>query len=262
MNMTRVCDIDTNYLLQALTESEWERWESKLELVPLPKGKVLFEAGVPIKHVYFPTTAIVSIMHIMENGATSKVAIVGNDGMVGIALLTGGESTPSRAVVLSAGEGYRLSAQAFKEEMSRAGTALKLLLCYTQTYVTQITMNAACNRHHSVDQQLCRWLLENLDRLQCDDLVATHELIASLLGVRREGVTCAANKLRDANLIGYRRGRITVLNRTSLQRRSCECYFVVRGEMDRLQPEHEATHSIRKVWKSPSVFASGVAAGY
>jgi CRP-like cAMP-binding protein len=187
--------------------------------------------------VYFPTTAIVSLLHVMENGASAEIAVVGNEGLLGISLFMGGESTPSRAVVQSAGEGWRLKAQTMKDEFNRAGPVLHLLLRYTQALITQMAQTAVCNRHHSLDQQLCRWLLLSLDRLQGNELVMTQELIANMLGVRRESVTEGALKLQRAGLIRYARGRITVLDREGLEQRTCECYAVVKKEYDRLLPE-------------------------
>jgi len=189
-----------------------------------------------LSHVYFPTTAIVSLLYVMENGASAEIAVVGNEGIVGISLFMGGESTPSRAVVQSAGQGLRLKAQVMKDEFNQAGPVLHLLLRYTQALITQMAQTAVCNRHHSLDQQLCRWLLLSLDRLQGVELVMTQELIANMLGVRREGVTEAALKLQQAGLIRYARGRITVLDRGGLEKRTCECYAVVKTEYDRLLP--------------------------
>jgi CRP-like cAMP-binding protein len=200
-------------------------------------GEVLYEAGGTLSHVYFPTTAIVSLLHVMENGASAEIAVVGNEGLLGISLFMGGESTPSRAVVQSAGEGWRMKAQTMKDEFNRAGPVLHLLLRYTQALITQMAQTAVCNRHHSLDQQLCRWLLLSLDRLQGNELVMTQELIANMLGVRRESVTEGALKLQRAGLIRYARGRITVLDREGLEQRTCECYAVVKKEYDRLLPE-------------------------
>src|SRR6187431_1623809 len=192
-------------------------------------GQVIYESGSTLSHVYFPTTAIVSLLYVMENGASAEIAVVGHDGVVGISLFMGGESTPSRAVVQSAGQGFRLKAQAIKDEFKRA-PVLHLLLRYTQALITQMAQTAVCNRHHSLDQQLCRWLLLSLDRLQSDDLRMTQELIANMLGVRRQGVAEAAGNLQKAGLIDYRRGHITVLDRSGLERRVCECYAVVKKE--------------------------------
>ena len=195
----------------------------------MPLGQVLYDRAATLSHVYFPTTAIVSLLYVMENGASAEIAVVGNEGIVGISLFMGGESTPSRAVVQSAGHGYRLKAQTIKEEFNRAGPVLHLLLRYTQALITQMAQTAVCNRHHSLDQQLCRWLLLSLDRLHGNELIMTQELIANMLGVRREGVTEAARQAAEAGLIRYSRGHITVLDRQGLERRTCECYAVVRG---------------------------------
>lgn len=202
----------------------------------MPLGQVLYESGGTLKHVYFPTTAIVSLLYVMENGASAEIAVVGNEGVVGISLFMGGGSTPSRGVVQSAGHGFRMKAKAIKEEFDRSGPVLHLLLRYTQALITQMAQTAVCNRHHSLDQQLCRWLLLSLDRLQGSELVMTQELIANMLGVRREGVTEGALKLQKAGLIRYSRGRITVLDRHALEERTCECYAVVKKEYDRLLP--------------------------
>jgi CRP-like cAMP-binding protein len=225
-----------NHLLAALPASDYERLVPHLELIPLKLGEVLYEPGVQLRYVYFPTTSIVSLLYVMEDGASAEIAIVGNEGILGISLFMGGETTPSRAVVQSAGYGYRLKAQLLKDEFQRFGPMLHLLLRYTQALITQMAQTAVCNRHHSVDQQLCRWLLLSLDRLASNELSMTQELIANMLGVRREGVTEAAGKLQDAGLISYRRGRITVLDRPGLEARSCECYQVVKTELDRLLP--------------------------
>lgn len=225
-----------NHLLDALPTSDYERIVARLEPVPLKLGDVLYEPGMPLRYVYFPTTAIVSLLYVMEDGASAEIAIVGNEGILGIALFMGGETTPSRAVVQSAGYGYRLKAQLLKDEFGRFGPFLRLLLRYTQALITQMAQTAVCNRHHSVDQQLCRWLLLSLDRLASNELIMTQELIANMLGVRREGVTEAAGKLQLAGLIRYRRGKITVLDRARLEARSCECYQVVKTEFDRLLP--------------------------
>jgi len=225
-----------NHLLAALPDAEWQRWQPQLELVDMPLGQVLYESGSTLSHVYFPITAIVSLLYVMEDGASAEIAVVGNEGIVGIALFMGGESTSSRAVVQSAGQGLRLKARVIKDEFNRA-PVLHLLLRYTQALITQMAQTAVCNRHHSLDQQLCRWLLLSLDRLHGSDLMMTQELIANMLGVRREGVTEAALKLQKAGLIRYARGRISVLDRPGLERRSCECYAVVKKEYDRLLPE-------------------------
>ena len=224
-----------NQLLAAMPEAEWKRWLPDIEAVDLPLGKVLYEPGATLSHVYFPTTAIVSLLHVLENGASAEIAVVGNEGLVGISLFMGGESTPSRAVVQSAGKGFRLPAQAMKDEFNRGGAVLHLLLRYTQALITQMSQTAVCNRHHSLDQQLCRWLLLSLDRLEGSELVMTQELISNMLGVRREGVTEAALLLQAARLIKYSRGRISVLDRPGIEKRSCECYGVVKKEYDRLK---------------------------
>ncbi len=226
-----------NHLLDSLPPEPWQRWEPALEPVELALGQVLYEAGRVMSHVYFPTTAIVSLLYVMENGASAEIAVVGNEGIVGISLFMGGGSTTSRAVVQSAGRGYRLKVDAMQAEFERGGPVLHLLLRYTQALITQMAQTAVCNRHHSLDQQLCRWLLLSLDRLQGTDLVMTQELISNMLGVRREGVTEAALKLQRAEIIRYSRGRISVLDRTGLEQRSCECYAVVRKEYDRLLPD-------------------------
>jgi len=223
-------------LLAALPDTEWQNLLPYLEWVDLPLGKVIYESGTTLSHVYFPTTAIVSLLYVMENGASAEIAVVGNEGIVGISLFMGGESTTSRAVVQSAGEGFRLNAKFLKTEFNRSDPLMHLLLRYTQALITQMSQTAVCNRHHSMDQQLCRWLLLSLDRLPGNELVMTQELIANMLGVRREGVTEEALKLQKAGLISYVRGRITVLNRPGLEERSCECYAVVKKEYDRLLP--------------------------
>ena len=239
--MTSTQEPRNNQLLAALPAAEWQRWLPQLEWVEMPLGQVLYESGTTLSHVYFPLTAIVSLLYVMENGASAEIAVVGNEGIVGISLFMGGESTPSRAVVQSAGHGFRLNAQTMKDEFNRAGPVLHLLLRYTQALITQMAQTAVCNRHHSLDQQLCRWLLLSLDRLQGNDLVMTQELIANMLGVRREGVTEAALKLQNVGLISYARGHISVLDRAGLEQRTCECYAVVKKEYDRLLPERLAT---------------------
>ena len=229
-------DPRNNLLLAALPNPEWGRWEPQLEPVEMPLGEVLYESGVILTHIYFPTTAIVSLLYVLEDGASAEIAVVGNDGVVGVSLFMGGESTPSRAVVQSAGQGFRLRAQLMKHEFDRGGPVLHLLLRYTQALITQMSQTAVCNRHHSLDQQLCRWLLLSLDRLRSNQLSMTQELIANMLGVRREGVTEAALKLQEAGLISYARGQIRVMDRPGLERRTCECYAVVKREYDRLLP--------------------------
>src|ERR1700722_8006625 len=226
-----------NFPLDALPDPEWQRWQQVLEKVEMPLGQVLYESGATLPHVYFPTTSIVSLLYVMENGASAEIAVVGNEGLVGVSLFMGGESTPSRAVVQSAGHGLRLEAQLMKDEFNRAGPVLHLLLRYTQALITQMSQTAVCNRHHSLDQQLCRWLLLSLDRLQANELTMTQELIANMLGVRREGVNEAAGKLQHAGLISYARGHIRVLDRPGLEERTCECYAVVKNEYDRLLPQ-------------------------
>jgi CRP-like cAMP-binding protein len=233
-------ELRKNQLLASLPDSEWERWSPLLERVDMPLGEVLYESGVTLNHVYFPLTSIVSLLYVMENGASAEIAVVGNEGVVGISLFMGGESTPSRAVVQSAGAGCRLPADIIKSEFDRSGSVLHLLLRYTQALITQMAQTAVCNRHHSLDQQLCRWLLLSLDRLEGSELVMTQELIANMLGVRREGVTEGALKLQKAGLIQYTRGHITVLDRKGLEARTCECYAVVKREYDRLLPSRKA----------------------
>jgi CRP-like cAMP-binding protein len=234
--MDLISDWKQNHLLGVLTDADRAPWIPQLEAVELPLGRVLYESGSKLTHVYFPTTSIVSLLYVMENGASAEIAVVGNDGIVGISLFMGGESTPSRAVVQSGGAGFRLKANTLMQEFNRAGPVLHLLLRYTQALITQMAQTAVCNRHHSLDQQLCRWLLLSLDRLQSNQLVMTQELIANMLGVRREGVTEAAGRLHRAGIIKYQRGHITVLNREELEQRTCECYAVVRKEYDRLLP--------------------------
>jgi CRP-like cAMP-binding protein len=225
---------EQNQLVAALPPAISKRWQRSLEEVDLPLGQVLYEPGTVLSHVYFPATAIVSLLYVMEDGASAEIAVVGNEGVVGISLFMGGESTPSRAVVQSAGLGFRMKAAILKNEFGRSGLVLRLLLRYTQALITQMAQTAVCNRHHSLDQQLCRWLLLSLDRLSGRELIMTQELIANMLGVRREGVTEGALKLQKAGLIRYTRGRITVLDREALESRSCECYAVVKKEYDRL----------------------------
>lgn len=225
-----------NHLLAALPTDVQARLFPYLELVPLPLGKVLYESGDALRHVYFPTDAIVSLLYVMENGASAEISVVGNEGLIGVALFMGGESTPSRAIVQSAGSAYRMLGQRLKDEFNRHGELLLLMLRYTQSLITQMAQTAVCNRHHSIDQQLCRWLLLSLDRLPSNHLVMTQELIANMLGVRREGVTDAAGKLQRLGVIEYSRGQIKVLDRPKLEALSCECYAVVKKETDRLLP--------------------------
>jgi CRP-like cAMP-binding protein len=233
---THIHDPRFNRLLGALPDAVWLRWKPQLELVDMPLGQVLYEAGGTLSHVYFPTAAIVSLLYMMENGASAEIAVVGCEGLVGISLFMGGESTSSRAVVQSAGVGFRVKAKAVKDEFNSSGPVLHLFLRYTQALITQMAQTAVCNRHHSLDQQLCRWLLLSLDRLQNSELIMTQELIANMLGVRREGVTESALKLQGDGIIRYVRGHITVLDRPALERRTCECYAVVKREYDRLLP--------------------------
>ena len=225
-----------NHLLAALPKSDYQRLATHLEPIPLPLGWSVYEPGSPMEHVFFPTDGIISLLYVMENGASAEIAVTGNEGLVGIALFMGGESTPSRAVVQSAGQAYRLRADFLKEEFERGGELQHLLLRFTQALITQMAQTAVCNRHHTLDQQLCRWLLLSLDRLPGNELLMTQELISNMLGVRREGVTDAAGKLQSAGLIRYSRGRITVLDRPGLEALSCECYQVVKTEFDRLLP--------------------------
>ena len=234
--MSGTRDYAENHLLAALLPAERERIFPHLELVPMPLGKVLYESGDVLRHVYFPANCIVSLLYVLENGASAEISVVGNDGLIGIALFMGGETTPSRAIVQSAGHAYRLIGPRLKEEFHRNGQLQLLLLRYTQALLTQMSQTAVCNRHHSVDQQLCRWLLLSLDRLSHNQLTMTQELIANMLGVRREGVTAAAGKLQKLGAIRYARGRITVLDRPLVEQLCCECYSVVKRETDRLLP--------------------------
>ena len=223
-----------NHLLAALPADVFGRLALHLEPVSMPLGSSIYESGTQLQHVYFPTNSIVSLLYVLENGASAEIAVVGNEGVVGVSLFMGGDTTPSRAIIQSAGEGYRLSATILKGEFHRGGQLMQLLLRYTQALITQMCQTAVCNRHHSVEQQLCRWLLLSLDRLSSNELVMTQELIANMLGVRREGVTEAAGNLQRAGLIRYSRGRITVLDRPGVERSVCECYAVVKKEFDRL----------------------------
>ncbi len=229
-----------NHLLAALPAEVLERIFPRLELLAMPLGEVLYESGGQLQHVYFPTTAIISLHYIMENGSSAEIAGVGNEGVLGISLFMGGDTTSSLASVYTGGHGYRLKARLMLEEFNRAGPMMRLMLRYTQALITQISQTAVCNRHHSVEQQLCRWLLLTLDRLPDNELTMTQELIASLLGVRREGITDAAGNLQRAGLISYRRGHITVLDRTGLEARACECYQVVKKEFYRLLSDANA----------------------
>ncbi|MBT9528725.1 MAG: Crp/Fnr family transcriptional regulator [Pseudomonas sp.] len=230
-----------NHLLAALPPAIQQRLFPMLELVPLPLGKVLYESGDTMRYVYFPTDSIVSLLYVMESGASAEISVVGKDGIVGVSLFMGGESTSSRAVVQSAGSAYRLAGQKLKDEFNRHSELMQLLLRYTQSLITQMAQTAVCNRHHSIDQQLCRWLLLSLDRLPDNKLTMTQELIANMLGVRREGVTEAAGKLQKLGVIDYCRGHITVLDRSKLEALSCECYAVVKRESDRLLPQHASS---------------------
>jgi CRP-like cAMP-binding protein len=229
-----------NHLLAVLPAEVIDRLIPHLELVAMPLAQALYESGGRLDHVYFPTDSIVSLLYVMEDGASAEIAVVGNEGIVGIALFLGGETMPNRAVVQSAGHAYRLNAHLFKQEFNRSGVLERLLLHYTSALLTQMAQTAVCNRHHSVDQQLCRWLLLSLDRLPADELSMTQDLIANMLGVRREGVTEAAGNLQRAGLINYSRGHITVLDRPGLEARVCECYEVVRKEFRRLLPDTPA----------------------
>jgi CRP-like cAMP-binding protein len=229
-----------NQLLAVLPDAIWARWLPQLETVDMPLGRVLYEPGGPVAHVYFPTSSIVSLLYVMEDGASAEIALVGREGMVGISVFLGGETTTRHAIVQSAGRGYRLRARFLLQEFESAGPVLHLLLRYTQALIAQMAQTAACNRHHTLDQQLCRWLLMSLDRLPSNELVMTQELIANMLGVRREGVTEAAGHLHEAGVIRYHRGHITVLDRAGLERRSCECYAALRKEYERLLPAKTA----------------------
>ena len=234
---------DQNHLLAALPAAEIARLTPCLELAALPLGEMLYEPGGQLRHAYFPTTAIASLHYVMESGASAESAGVGNEGVVGIALFMGGNTTPSSAVVQTAGHAYRLAGRLLKQEFNRAGPMQHLLLRYTQALITQMIQTAACNRHHSVEQQLCRWLLLTLDRLPSQELIMTQELVASMLGVRREGITQAAGNLQQAGLIRYRRGHIAVLERSGLEARTCECYAVVKKELSRLLSDVRYRHS-------------------
>ena len=227
-------DPKQNHLLDALPADVFDRISPHLELVAMPLGEILYESGGQLQHVYFPTSAIVSLHYIIENGASAEIAGVGNEGVLGISLFMGGNTTPSRAAVCTGGQGYRMKARLMMEEFNRAGPMMRLMLRYTQALITQMSQTAVCNRHHSVEQQLCRWLLLTLDRLPTNELTMTQELIASMLGVRREGITETAGNLQRAGMISYRRGHITVLNRAGLETHTCECYKVVKKEFYRL----------------------------
>lgn len=228
-----------NYLLAALPTKEFDVLAAHLELVPMPLGEFLYEPGTQLQYAYFPTTAIISLHYVMESGSSAETAGVGHEGVVGISLFMGGDTTPSSAVVQTAGYAYRLDKSLLMKEFNRAGSLQKLLLRYTQALITQMAQTAVCNRHHSVEQQLCRWLLLTLDRLPSNELVMTQELVASMLGVRREGITEAAGKLQHAGIISYRRGHITVLDRSGLEVKTCECYAVVKKELNRLMSDEQ-----------------------
>jgi CRP-like cAMP-binding protein len=229
-----------NNLLAVLPDAELARMAPHLVLVDMPLGQVVYESGDRLDHVYFPTTCIVSLLYVMEDGASAEIAIVGNEGMIGISIFMGGETTPSRAIVQSAGQAYQLDSRVLKDEFRRAGPVQRVLLRYTQALITQMAQTAVCNRHHSIDQHLCRWLLLSLDRLSSNELKITQELIANMLGVRRPGVSEAAMKLQEAGLIRYSYGHIEVLDRRGLEKRVCECYSVVKREFDRLLPDIKA----------------------
>src|ERR1700733_4400835 len=234
---------EQNHILDALPPAERERLFPHLKLVSLPLGKVLYESGDRLQHIYFPTDSIISLLYVLEDGASAEIAVVGNDGAIGVALFMGGETTTNRAIVQSSGFAYKLTGARLKREFNRHGEALNILLRYTQALITQMAQTAVCNRHHSVDQQLCRWLLLSLDRLSSSQLNMTQELIANMLGVRREGVTEAAGKLQKLGVIVYSRGQIEVLDRGALERLCCECYAVVKKETDRLLPLRLSNHT-------------------
>jgi CRP-like cAMP-binding protein len=238
--MNAAIDARQNHLLAALPEPDWQRWVPHLELVDLPLGKVLYESGATLSHVYFPTDAIISLLYVMQSGESAEIAVVGNDGVVGVALFMGGNSTSSRAVVQNAGHGFRMKAQVIKDEFENAAPVLHLLLRYVQALITQMTQTAACNRHHALPQQLCRWLLLSLDRLRGNDLVMTQQLVANMLGIPLDGVSEGARELEKGGMIRFAQGRITVLNRAGLEKLTCECYAVVKKEYDRLLPRRKA----------------------
>ncbi|HMA00196.1 MAG TPA: Crp/Fnr family transcriptional regulator [Steroidobacteraceae bacterium] len=234
--MSVICDPRENQLLAALKEPEWAEWAPHLEPVDLPLGQVISEPRSRPTHVYFPASCIVSLLYVTAEGDSAEIAVVGHEGIVGVSLFMGGETTPSRAIVQSSGMAFRLKGSVMMKQFSRAGGVMQMLLRYTQALITQMSQTAVCNRHHSLDQQLCRWLLLSLDRLKTNELIMTQELIANMLGVRREGVTEVAGVLQKSGLIDYRRGHITVVDRAMLERRTCECYAVVKKEYDRLLP--------------------------
>jgi len=241
------CSPNQNHLLAALPTAEYERLVAHLEPVPLRLGEMLYEPGGQLQHAYFPTTAIVSLHYVTESGASAESAGVGNEGVVGISLFMGGDTTPSSAVVQTAGHAYRLEGRVLKQEFNRAGMMQRLLLRYTQALITQMSQTTVCNRHHSVEQQLCRWLLMALDRVPSRELVMTQELVAGMLGVRREGITEAAGQLQRAGLIRYRRGHLAVLERSGLETRACECYTVVKKELSRLLSDVQYRQGISTV---------------
>ena len=245
-----------NHLLSALPTADFERLAPHLELVTMRLGDTLYEPGTQLSHVYFPTTAIVSLLYVLESGSSAELASVGNEGVLGIALFMGGNTTPSSAVVQTAGYGYRLAGKRLVEEFARAGLMQRLLLRYTQALITSMCQTAACNRHHSIEQQLCRWLLLTLDRLPTNQLVMTQELVAGALGVRREGITAAAGKLQRAAVISYRRGHISVLNRSGLEAGACECYGVVKREVDRLLSDVRYRQDNSAVFEQPLPIAN------
>jgi CRP-like cAMP-binding protein len=230
-----------NWLLAALGDAEWKRFAPHLQPVAMPLGEVLYDPGAKPSHVYFPSTAIVSLLYVMENGASAEIAVVGNEGLVGISLFMGGQSTSSQAVVQAAGHGFRLDARILLQEFNRGGAVLHLLLRYTQALITQMAQTSVCNRHHALDQQVCRWLLLTLDRLHSSELVMTQDLLSNILGVRRASISDTAGRLQKDGLIRYERGHISVLDRPAIERRACECYAVVKKEYDRLLPDITAT---------------------
>jgi CRP-like cAMP-binding protein len=238
-------DTAHNHLLAAVQVVEFERLKPHLELVPMPLGSVLYESGSKLQHAWFPTTAIVSLQYLMEDGASTEIAGVGNEGMLGVSLLMGGATTPSRAIVQTGGCGYRIKAGPMLQEFNRTESLQRLSLLYIQALITQMSLTAACNRHHSIEQQLCRWLLLTVDRLTSNELIMTQELIASMLGVRREGITEAAGNLKNAGFINYRRGHITILDRSGLETLSCECYKVVKKEFDYLLSTYANSQQVR-----------------
>lgn len=252
-----------NHLLAALPDAEYEHLLPSLELVRMPLGEILYESGAQLRHAYFPTTAILSLLYVLEDGASVEVAGIGNEGMLGAALFMGGETMPNRATVLCAGHAYRLKSRLLKDEFKRAGGRRAgglqhLLLHYTQALMTQMSQAAVCNRHHTVEQQLCRWLLSSLDRSPLDELTLTQELIANMLGVRREGITEAAGKLQQAGFVSYRRGHITVLDRSGLEKRACECYHVVKTEFERLLPDLVAMRAVEHLYKPTLPLGGGI----